>query len=199
MIPPGLRENPSQLTIAGRSSDGQRAPACFDAWHPLRMIVDRLANRSVDDRVPARVRQALEYLRTTDMAAIPPGRHDLDGDRLFALVQEYATRPPDQCVWEAHRRYIDVQYVVRGAERIGHNARAQSIEREPYDPARDVALFEPAASYVTVTAGSFAIFGPEDVHSPGVALDSPSTVRKVVVKALIEPAADSGAGPALPR
>jgi YhcH/YjgK/YiaL family protein len=186
-------DNPSQLTIAGAVQVANMHR------HPLTMIADRLANRSVDDRVPARVRQALEYLRTTDMAAIPPGRHEIDGDRLFALVQEYTTRLADECVWEAHRKYIDIQYVVRGAERIGHNARAQSIEREPYDPVRDVALFEPGASYVAVTAGSFAIFGPEDVHSPGVAFDDPSTVRKVVVKALIEPAADSGAGPALRR
>jgi biofilm protein TabA len=203
-------ENPSQLTIAGAvqgangaclGAHGAPATGVPDARnlrggvererrgaqgpHPLTMIADRLANRSVDDRVPARVRQALEYLRTTDMAAIPPGRHELDGDRLFALVQEYTTRPADECVWEAHRKYIDIQYVVRGAERIGHHARAQAVEREPYDPVRDVALFEPGASYVTVTAGGFAIFGPEDVHSPGVALGDPATVRKVVVKCLV--------------
>jgi biofilm protein TabA len=150
------------------------------------MIVDRLGNRSVDAYVPPRVRQALEYLRAADMSAVPIGRHALDGDRLYAIVQEYVTKPADQCVWEAHRRYIDVQYVVHGAERIGHAPLARSGERVPYDGERDVALYDPGTQFVTLTAGMLAIFGPDDVHSPGGAVDEPRSVRKVVIKAAID-------------
>ncbi|HEY7498696.1 MAG TPA: YhcH/YjgK/YiaL family protein [Vicinamibacterales bacterium] len=149
------------------------------------MIVDRLGNRAVDAHLPSRVRQALEYLRTTDMNAIQLGRHEIDGDRLFALVQEYTTRPARECVWEAHRKYIDVQYVVRGVERMGHAPLARMVVRAPYDPERDVTLFEGGDSFVTVNAGTFAIFGPDDVHSPCVAAPEPAPVRKVVVKASI--------------
>jgi biofilm protein TabA len=150
------------------------------------MIVDRLGNLSVDGRVPPRVRQALEYLRTADLPAAVPGRHDIDGDRLFALVQDYRTRPVEECAWEAHRKYIDVQYVVRGVERIGHARLSQAAERHAYDPSRDVALFEPGTAFLTLEAGGFAIFGPEDVHAPGGAVETPSAVRKVVVKAAID-------------
>jgi biofilm protein TabA len=150
------------------------------------MIVDRLGNRSVDAYVPPRVRQALEYLRAANMAAVPIGRHELDGDRLFALVQEYTTRPSSECVWEAHRKYIDVQYIVHGAERMGHAPIARAGERVPYDPERDVTLFHPGTQFVTLTAGMLAIFGPDDVHSPGVAVDEPRAVRKVVMKAALD-------------
>ena len=146
------------------------------------MIVDRLGNRSVDAHVPPRVGQALEYLRTTDLAVVPLGRHEIDGDRLFALVQEYETRLPADCVWEAHRRYVDVQYVVRGAERMGHASIADVVPRVAYDAEKDVALFEPGSRFVTVSAGMVAIFGPDDVHSPGHADGNPQPVRKVVVK-----------------
>lgn len=146
------------------------------------MIVDRLGNRSVDAHVLPRVRQALEYLRTTDMRAAAPGRHEIDGDRLFALVQEYETRHPDACVWEAHRRYVDVQYVVQGIERMGYAPIADMVPRVPYDAEKDVALFEPGTRFVTLNAGMYAIFGPEDVHSPGGAAGEPRAVRKVVVK-----------------
>ena len=149
------------------------------------MIVDRLGNRAVDAHLPARVRQALEYLRTTDVNAIQLGRHEIDGERLFALVQEYTTRPPGECVWEAHRKYIDVQYVVKGVERIGHVPITRVVERTPYDPERDVTLYERGESFVTLPAGSFAIFGPDDVHSPCVSATGPASVRKVVVKASI--------------
>jgi YhcH/YjgK/YiaL family protein len=146
------------------------------------MIVDRLGNRSVDAHVPPRVRQALEYLRSTKLGAVSLGRHDIDGDRLFALVQEYQTRLPGDCVWEAHRRYVDVQYIISGAERMGHASIADAVSRVAYDPEKDVALFEPGTRFVTLTAGMFAIFGPDDVHSPCVAAGEPQAVRKVVVK-----------------
>jgi biofilm protein TabA len=135
--------------------------------------------------VPSRLARALDYLRATDLRSVSLGRHDLDGDRLFALVQEYTTRAADQCVWEAHRKYIDVQLVAFGVERMGYASLAEMREREAYDPARDVALFEPGGELVTIRAGMFAIFGPEDVHSPGHAAGEPGLVRKVVIKAML--------------
>ena len=56
------------------------------------MIIDRLANPSPLYQLPSRLARALEYLRATDMRTVALGRHDLDGDDLFALVQEYTTR-----------------------------------------------------------------------------------------------------------
>jgi biofilm protein TabA len=149
------------------------------------MILDRLANPAPLFQLAARLARALEYLRATDLMSVPIGRHDLDGDRLFALVQEYTTRAADQCVWEAHRNYVDVQLVAVGVERIGIADLASATVREPYDPARDVAFFEPGESFVTIPAGTFAIFGPEDVHSPGHTAGAACLVRKVVVKAVL--------------
>ena len=150
------------------------------------MIIDRLSNSSPFFELPKRLARALEYLRATDMRSVALGRHDLDGDHLFALVQEYTTRTADQCVWEAHRRYIDVQFVVTGAERMGIASLEQMREREAYDSARDVAFFEPGSEFVTIRAGMFAIFGPEDVHSPCHVAGQPGLVRKVVVKAAVD-------------
>ena len=151
------------------------------------MIIDRLANPSPLYQLPSRLARALEYLRATDMRSVALGRHDLDGDHLFALVQEYTTRTADQCVWEAHRRYIDVQFVVTGAERMGdRESRRRCGSAKPTMSARDVAFFEPGSEFVTIRAGMFAIFGPEDVHSPCHAAGQPGLVRKVVVKAAVD-------------
>ena len=150
------------------------------------MIVDRFDNASPLYQLPQRLAQALDYIRTPDMNALATGRHDIDGDRLFALVQEYTTKAPAECVWEAHRRYVDVQFVVSGSERMGYVPLAVASEREPYDVARDVAFFEPGHEFLTIRAGMFAIFGPEDVHSPcHHAGGSPAHVRKVVIKAAV--------------
>jgi biofilm protein TabA len=153
------------------------------------MLIDRLDNRDAGSDMPPRLRHALDFLRTTDLQSLALGRHDLDGDRLFALVQDYTTRAADQCVWEAHRKYIDVQCVVAGAERMGIADLASATVREPYDSARDVALFEPGLDSVIVSAGMFAIFWPDDVHSPGGVVDNvaPGAVRKIVIKAAVDP------------
>jgi YhcH/YjgK/YiaL family protein len=149
------------------------------------MIVSRLANPLLDATLPPRLKQALDYLRRTDLAAVPLGRVDLDGDRLFALVQEYTTRTAENCAWESHRRYIDVQYVVDGTERMGYLNIASAREREAYDAARDVAFYEPGEDYITIETGMLAIFGPEDVHAPCGAAGKPRPVRKIVIKAAV--------------
>jgi YhcH/YjgK/YiaL family protein len=150
------------------------------------MIVDRLGHDGPLYRLPARLARALEYLRATDLRAIATGRHDIDGDRLFALVQDYTTKAPEDCVWEAHRRYVDVQFLASGDERMGYAPLPQMRVRAPYDAAHDVAVFEPGSDFVTIREGMFAVFGPEDVHSPGHAAGAPALVRKVVMKAAID-------------
>ncbi|MGE0755876.1 MAG: YhcH/YjgK/YiaL family protein [Pirellulaceae bacterium] len=149
------------------------------------MIVDRLANLELYRGLQPRWIKALEFLRDSDLATLPLGRHDLDGDQLFALVQEYTTRDESQCRWEAHERYCDVQYLVTGEERIGVANIDDLRVTEPYDAAKDVAFFEGDGDAITLRAGTFAIFAPQDVHKPCVHRGSPAAVRKVVIKSAV--------------
>jgi YhcH/YjgK/YiaL family protein len=151
------------------------------------MIVDVLDNVDVYRGLPRPLVAGLDFLRRTDLAALACGKHVIDGDRLFALVQEYVPQAAALLKYEAHRRYWDVQYVVSGVERIGWNTLARMTVSEPYDPARDVAFFRGSGDLVLVPAGTFAIFGTSDVHLPGVVAEgdgaaSSALVRKVVVK-----------------
>ena len=148
------------------------------------MIVDRLDSAALRALADPPLRRALEYLASADVRSLAAGRHEIDGDRLFALVQDFATRPPEACRWESHRRYIDVQFVAAGVERMGWIPVAQALEVEPYDAARDVAFYAAGRDFVTVGSGMLAIFWPTDVHAPCCSPDdgAPQQVRKVVVK-----------------
>ena len=150
------------------------------------MIIERLGNPAATAHLAPRIRRGLDWLRSSDLQALPDGRHEIDGDRLFALVQEYTTRGASDCRWEAHRTYTDIQYVVRGAERMGYTNIAHAKETDPYDAPSDVAFFEAGADYVTVHAGMFTIFTPEDVHAPCGAVGKPAVVRKIVLKVATE-------------
>lgn len=136
--------------------------------------------------LPPRFRRALEMLASTDLENLPLGRHDLEGDALFVLVQEYATKPQEAGRWEAHRRYADIQLLVHGQERIGIAPLEQMTVDVPYDEAKDFALFTGKGDWLTMVPGRFAIFFPQDVHLPCIQVDGEQTVRKIVVKVLLE-------------
>jgi len=145
------------------------------------MIVDRIENYALYTGLGDRIRAALEYIRTTDFDHADAGRHDLDGDRLFAIINDYETIGRKEGQLEGHRKYIDIQYVVRGTEWIGYAPLSGQTVAIDYDPEDDCLLFEGEATFIRFETGMFAIFFPQDLHQPGTGNES-IPVRKVVVK-----------------
>lgn len=148
------------------------------------MVIDQLKNAHHYYNLGEGIAAALRYLQNTDATKVEPGRYVLDGDRLFAMVQQYETKPKAQGFWEAHRKYIDVQYVAQGTEHMGFSHLSQ-LRPQPYDEEKDFLKLEGEGEFVLMQAGTFVILGPEDAHMPGMAVDQPLPVRKVVVKVRI--------------
>lgn len=150
------------------------------------MILDTLDNSARYFALGERIVVALKYLRENDCTKLPVGKIPIQGEQIYALVQDNTTKTRDQGVWEAHRKYIDVQFVAAGVEEMGYaNIRSLTVKK-PYDEQVDYALFDGSGSFVTVPAGSFTIFFPDDGHIPGSAVDGqPAAVRKVVVKVAV--------------
>ena len=148
------------------------------------MITDRLSNADHYRNIHPRLAAGLDWLRATDLASLPLGKTVIDGEHLFALIQEYTPKPPDLGKLEAHRRYWDVQYVARGEERMGWVNLGEVTVSEPYNSEREVGFFTGKCNFFRVPSGSFAVFGPQDVHMPGVAPEEKAAdvVRKIVVK-----------------
>lgn len=147
------------------------------------MISDTITNRNVYAALSPRIKTALDYLATTDFSAIEPGRYEIDGDNLFALVQTYESIPKEQGKWECHRNYIDVQYIAEGVEQIGFNNIGNMSVKTEYNPEKDIEILSGEGDYVTLGRGSYGIFFPQDAHQPKVALnDKPGKVKKVVIK-----------------
>jgi YhcH/YjgK/YiaL family protein len=131
--------------------------------------------------------RALEYVAATDFAWMEDGRREIDGDRLFALVQSYTTKPGSEVVFEAHRAYTDLQLVVRGREAIGWAPTSSLTSVEAYSAERDLEFFTGAeALSLPLQEGWFAVLLPQDAHKPCCELRGAAQVRKVVVKIAIE-------------
>jgi len=129
-------------------------------------------------------RESLDYLRTFDLST-PAGRYEIAGTRCFALVQRYETAPAASRRLEAHRKFIDIQYVASGSEFIGISPPENHQPVTAYDEEKDVQFFDASEglSDCALNAGELAVFFPEDLHKPGCQLGAnPASVTKVVIK-----------------
>ncbi len=149
------------------------------------MILDVVANEERLKQLHPGFGPALEYLRQTNLAELPEGRQEIDGSRLYALVIRGHGKGQKGAKLEAHRRYIDIQCSITGADVIGW--KPVSTCRDPeqdYDESKDLQFFrDPADSWVTIPPGSFGIFFPQDAHAPAAA-DGP--IHKIVFKVAVD-------------
>lgn len=146
------------------------------------MVFDNINNSGLYFGMCKGIEKALKYLQQTDFTEVEPGKYEIVGMDIYALVQEYDSKLITFGKWEAHKEYIDVQYVVSGLEQMGY-AYGKDLEIvEEYNADGDYTLYKGNGSMIVAKAGTFAIFGPEDAHMPGVAVNAPSFVKKVVVK-----------------
>lgn len=150
-----------------------------------RVILDTLANSARYAGMHAGFDRAFQYLSTTDLAALAPGRHEIDGDRLYVLVNHQDGRGEDGARLEAHRRYIDIQLTLEGDEFIGWMPIARCASPDgAFDESKDVGFFEDRpTTWVAVPPGSFAIFFPHDAHAP---LAGRGLLKKAVVKIAVD-------------
>jgi len=130
-------------------------------------------------------KKAIDFLRSPDIQMLPDGRVEIDGDRVFAMVQRFATKWTATPKFECHRKYIDIQFIVSGDEIIGWAPTEQMEITAAYDPDKDISFGTVAKGQWTpvhLHAGQLAVLYPEDGHAPKLALRNPSTVMKIVVK-----------------
>ncbi|MBX7167229.1 MAG: YhcH/YjgK/YiaL family protein [Pirellulales bacterium] len=129
--------------------------------------------------------QALAYLRINAKPSLAEGRHEIDGDAMFAVVSKYQTRDPGVVDPESHRKYVDVQFIISGREKILWTPTTEAAEvRVAYDEKRDIMFYGQNARSrgFELAAGHVAIFFPTDAHQPGCTLEASEPVHKAVVK-----------------
>ena len=131
--------------------------------------------------------RALEIIEDLDWETVESGRYDVD-DEMYYMVQEYETKYPDQARYEAHEKYVDIQYIVKGVERMEFAETSKLKVTEKYNPEKDVKFLEEpkAIDASIVEAGDYRIFYPEDAHRPGLCVNNtPGKVKKILAKILI--------------
>ena len=136
--------------------------------------------------LPPAVALAFEEARAYDLARIEAGRYDLKlVEGAFFLAQVVSTKTVEATRTEAHRDFIDIQYLIKGIERFGMAHRQSDLTPvEDMLDEKDVALFPTPRHefFVDLREGEFIVFYPGELHRPLCCVGKEALVRKVVVK-----------------
>ncbi|HZK39515.1 MAG TPA: YhcH/YjgK/YiaL family protein [Clostridia bacterium] len=151
------------------------------------MVIDRIENINLYEPLLDCLPQIQKFLTSFEKEPCVDGRYELDGEKLFALVQRFETKPAEGRLPEAHRKYIDLQLVISGEENIGW-APLPTLkeETEEFSKGGDIGFYSGDIQiWATLKAGHFALLYPEDAHLPCTQVHGPSDVCKVVFKILM--------------
>ena len=145
--------------------------------------VDRLEHLADYAGISPAFAKAVEFLQKSDLAALAAGRHEIDGENCFAIVNDEAelVAPAERKV-EVHRVYFDIQIPLSGEETYGL-AQFDPDAAGSFDEEKDIGFYDQKVVPVTLKPGEFAVFYPQTcAHAPACSLSAPRKIRKIIVK-----------------
>ncbi|CAI3923656.1 YhcH/YjgK/YiaL family protein [Commensalibacter communis] len=142
-------------------------------------------NNEVIFPLPPIIQQGLEFLKALDLLQIKPGKVDIDGDRIFAEIVDTVTHFKEESKPESHQKYIDIHYLISGAEYIGVSiSNKDNPIYRPFAPGKDIQFYDSVRheTFVELFPGSYLILFPQDIHRSCCCSQEPVSIRKVIVK-----------------
>ncbi|MDF7801591.1 YhcH/YjgK/YiaL family protein [Pontiellaceae bacterium B1224] len=148
------------------------------------MILDTLENAAKYAGLKSGLSEGFGFLDQPGVAELEPGKYEISGDRVFAIVEKNEGRKVEDGKLEAHRNYFDIQYIISGDESMGWSPLSDLTLSDGYDAERDLEFFDGAPqALIKVPPGSFTIFLPTDAHLPGIGT---GPIHKIVIKVAMD-------------
>jgi len=148
------------------------------------MIFGSIENIRNYEKISPNFNKAIDYLLSLDLSRLQEGNFEVDGRSVYGFFKRFPLREPDSVLYESHKKYIDIQLLVRGDEKI-FSARTQELkEKVPYDEQQDIVFHENAKNFVELDLrpGFFAVFFPDDAHKPCCLCGNSKESFKIVLK-----------------
>ncbi len=148
------------------------------------MIFERISELDRNASLTPNLRKAAAFLHETDLAKLPAGRLEIDGDAVYGNVVEKAVDAAPAC-WELHRKYIDIHVLVSGGERIGYIEGAPAVDGA-YNAEKDILLTDQPLNgqELCMETGLAAVFFPGELHKPLIPAVPGKTIQKIILKVL---------------
>jgi len=139
-------------------------------------------------KYPKAIQTAIAYLKNNDFLKMDTGIYKIDGDKIYAQVFDATTGSLDEKRPEVHEKFIDVQFLANGEEKIGFLPDTGKFEIDERIDERDLIFYKKVEneSFIYATPGCYSVFFPNDIHRPAVMVNQPLTIRKVVIKISVD-------------
>lgn len=154
------------------------------------MIKDNIKNAKKYYSISENMELGFKFIEENDLENFECGKHKIKGDEVFAMVQEYDTKLAADAKFEVHKKYIDIQFMIKNSELMGYGDVSNFEYDGEFDFEKDIVFLnlklqaqEP--EFLHVKQNEFVIFTPSDAHMPSIALDKPAYAKKVIVKVAI--------------
>lgn len=147
------------------------------------MVYDKIESIETYKGLSADIFEGLKFLKQV-IPNMKSGAYDIN-PRVKAIVSEYMTKEVNECGYEAHRDYIDIQYLISGEEVINSLPLEYLKETKPYNKEIDATFYEEVEvkpQELLLGNGYFAILFPQDGHMPQLCVNNPMKVKKVVLE-----------------
>ena len=146
------------------------------------MIVDKTDNLKLYTHLGSKFQKVFSFITDPELMLLDNGKYEIDGVNVFALVSEYKTKDELDGKLEAHRKYIDIQFMAKGAELIGYAPFNKQELITEYNEEKDIVFFNGDRSFIKMEQGMFAVLFPYELHMPGIKSSMRKDVKKVVIK-----------------
>lgn len=144
------------------------------------MIIDKIENISLYPQVPTKIAEFIKDMNSS----IENGKYDFDENN-YINIEEYCTKPINNALYEAHKKYIDVQLLLTGKEQIYVSEVKDLSEKTQYDDLKDIIFYSndiDKNKFITLDGNNFVILFPHEAHAPQIAFEKLQNVKKVVAK-----------------
>ena len=162
----------------GKANFNNSEPPSWD-----KMIYDKLDNIALYKGLSPEIYEGLLFINAFGKD-LENGVYTI-GQKIKAIVSEYTTKEVNEYGYEAHRKYIDIQYLFWGEEKICYLPLEYLKETKPYNKEIDAAFYKEGdvkPQELLIGNGYFTILFPKDGHMPQMCVKDSKTVKKVVVK-----------------
>lgn len=152
------------------------------------MIFDNVKNAVLYENVSPNLKVALEFMMENNLNNLEDDRFEIEDGKVKVIIKKgYYTKEEENCKWENHQKYIDIQYLLEGQEQIGYCKASDMEIKIAYDNESDKTIYHDCNKYfkIKLNPGDFIILFPDDAHKTLIATEEITKNNKAVIKVLI--------------
>ena len=142
------------------------------------IVVDEITCKTIPS-----IAECVKYLEQNPINEMPLGKYLVNENGTYVMIQEYMTKSISDCGWEAHKKYVDFQYIISGKEKM-RVSYLENMQQGQYNPETDFTVcFGDEQKTVALLEGEGIVFFPEDAHMPCLHYENePICIKKAVFK-----------------